>query len=88
MADVAKAVGVSKNTVSLALQGSPKVAEPTRKAIVAKADAMGYRPNPTVAHLMAQLRQNRALGYQGTLAMINAHKARDALTRHPSSSSA
>lgn len=83
MADVAKAVGVSKNTVSLALQGSPKVAEPTRKAIVAKADAMGYRPNPTVAHLMAQLRQNRALGYQGTLAMINAHKVRDAFTRHP-----
>jgi LacI family transcriptional regulator len=44
---------------------------------------MGYRLNPTVAHLMAQLRQNRSPGYHSTLAMINGNKSRDAFTQHP-----
>jgi LacI family transcriptional regulator len=83
MADVAKAAGVSKNTVSLALRGSPRVSEETRKRIAELATSMGYRLNPTVAHLMAQLRQTRAPGYQATLAMINGNKSRDAFTRHP-----
>jgi LacI family transcriptional regulator len=83
MADVAAAAGVSKNTVSLALRGSPRVSEETRKRIAGLAEAMGYRLNPTVAHLMAQLRQNRAPGYQATLAMINAYRTPDAFERHP-----
>ena len=83
MADVAKAAGVSKNTVSLTLRGSPRVAAQTRERIAGIAESMGYRLNPTVAHLMAQLRQIRTPGYQATLAMINAHKSRDAFTRHP-----
>lgn len=82
MAEVAKAVGVSKNTVSLALRGSPRISAETRKRIVETAEAMGYRLNPTVAHLMAQLRQNRSPGYQATLAIINGNKARDAFTHH------
>ena len=83
MAEVAKATGVSKNTVSLALRGSPRVSEETRRRIAKTAQAMGYRLNPTVAHLMAQLRQNRSPGFQATLAMINAHEAADAFTAHP-----
>ena len=54
MADVARAAGVSKNTISLALRGSPRVAEETRRRIAETAEAMGYRLNPTVAHLMAR----------------------------------
>lgn len=83
MAEVAKAAGVSKNTVSLALKGSPRISGETRMRIEEVARSMGYRLNPTVAHLMAQLRQNRSLGFQATLAMINAHEQRDALVRHP-----
>lgn len=83
MAEVAKAVGVSKNTVSLALRGSPRISAETRKRIVETAESMGYRLNPTVAHLMAQLRQNRSPGYQATLAIINANKSKDAFLRHP-----
>ena len=82
MAEVAKAVGVSKNTVSLALRGSPRISEETRKRIAEAAETLGYRLNPTVAHLMAQLRKNRAPGYQATLAVINAYKNRDAFTQH------
>lgn len=82
MAEVARAAGVSKNTVSLALRGSPRISETTRVRIGEVAQAMGYRLNPTVAHLMAELRQNRSPGFQATLALINAHETRDAFTEH------
>jgi LacI family transcriptional regulator len=83
MAEVAKAAGVSKNTVSLALRGSPRISEETRLRIEAAASELGYRLNPTVAHLMAELRKNRSPGFQATLAMINAHENRDAFAKHP-----
>ena len=83
MAEVAKACGVSKNTVSLALRGSPRISEVTRGRIEETARALGYRLNPTVAHLMAELRQNRSPGFQATLAIINAHESRDAFIDHP-----
>ena len=83
MAEVAKAAGVSKNTVSLALRGSPRISEETRRRIANTAESMGYRLNPTVAHLMAQLRQSQSPGFQATLAIINAHETPDAFTSHP-----
>ena len=85
MAQVAKAAGFSKNTVSLALRGSPRISMETRELISETAKSMGYHLNPTVAHLMAQLRQNRSPGYQATLAMMNAYTSRDAFTRHSTS---
>jgi len=83
MAQVAKACEVSKNTVSLALRGSPRISAATRERIEDMARTMGYRLNPTVAHLMAELRQNRSPGFQATLAIINAHESRDAFINHP-----
>jgi DNA-binding LacI/PurR family transcriptional regulator len=77
MAEVAKVVGVSKNTVSLALRGSPRISEATRKRIAEAAETLGYRLNPTVAHLMAQLRQNRSPGYHSLLCR-RLHSARPA----------
>jgi LacI family transcriptional regulator len=83
MTEVAKAAGVSKNTVSLALRGSPRISEDTRKRIEAAARKLGYRSNPTVAHLMAELRKSRSPGFQATLAIINAHENANALSAHP-----
>ena len=40
---VAQAVGVTANTVSLALRGSPLVAEKTKAAILAEARRQGYQ---------------------------------------------
>lgn len=40
---VAQAVGVTANTVSLALRGSPLVAEKTKTAILAEARRQGYQ---------------------------------------------
>ena len=83
MSDVAREAGVSKNTVSLALRGSPRISESTRQHVLEVARSMGYRLNPTVANLMAQLRKSRTPGYQATLALLNANEAADAFTRHP-----
>ena len=52
--DVAARAGVSKSLVSLALQGSPKVAPASREAILAAADELGYRPNRTASSLVRQ----------------------------------
>jgi LacI family transcriptional regulator len=83
MSEVARAAGVSKNTVSLALRGSVRISAATRARIVAMAWTMGYRLNPTVARLMAELRQSRSPRYQATLALINGNEDRNAFTRHP-----
>lgn len=83
MSDIAKRVGVSKNTVSLALRKDPQIPESTRLRVEEAARALGYRKNPTVAHLMAKLRANRTRGFQASLALLNAHNDRKAFTEHP-----
>lgn len=50
--DVAKQVGMSKATVSLALNGSEKVNIATRKRILQAAQDMGYSPNPHARKLV------------------------------------
>ncbi|PCG81419.1 LacI family transcriptional regulator [Streptomyces sp. WZ.A104] len=49
--DVARAAGVSKSTVSDALQGSGRVAEATRDRVRAVARELGYRPNSAARRL-------------------------------------
>jgi len=83
MTEVARAAGVSKNTVSLALRGSVRISAATRARIVATAQQMGYRQNPTVARLMAELRQNRSPRFQATLALINGNENSNAFSGHP-----
>ncbi|MEU1282059.1 LacI family DNA-binding transcriptional regulator [Streptomyces sp. NPDC005805] len=49
--DVARAAGVSKSTVSDALQGSGRVAEGTREHVREVARRLGYRPNSAARRL-------------------------------------
>jgi len=83
MLDVARRVGVSKNTVSLALRGSLRISEEVRTKVGEAAEAMGYRLDPTVAELMARLRKSGSPGFQATLAMVNANQSPDAFRSHP-----
>jgi LacI family transcriptional regulator len=80
--EIARAAKVSKNTVSLALRDSSRLATVTRRRIKALARRLGYRQNPTVAHLMTELRSSRSTAFQATLALLNANLSADAFTRH------
>jgi LacI family transcriptional regulator len=81
--DIARALGYSKNTISLALRGNPQIPATTREKVRAAADRMGYRPNAVVSHLMAQLRSARTSRLQAKLALVNANLDPDAFHSHP-----
>ena len=83
MRDIAREAGVSKNTVSLALRRDAKIPLVTRRRIEEIAKRLGYRKDPTVAHLMVKLRSARAPGYKATLAIFNANSDQHAFTNSP-----
>jgi LacI family transcriptional regulator len=83
MRKLAAALGVSANTVSLALRGSPMVAAKTRRRVADLAEKMGYRRNPIVSQVMSALRRSQAPVFQATLALVNANHDPDALRDHP-----
>lgn len=62
MSDIARALGVSVMTVSLALRNSPRLSEETRRKVQEAAARLGYRRNPLVTALMTQLRQGGKRG--------------------------
>ena len=82
MSELAKVAGVSKMTVSLALRGHSKISAATRDRIRALAEKMGYRPNPLVQTLMANLRSTRPANYHSTIAWITAFPTRDGWRDH------
>ncbi|WOO41789.1 LacI family DNA-binding transcriptional regulator [Rubellicoccus peritrichatus] len=69
--DIAERIGISKSAVSLALRDDPRVASQTRKRVLKAAEQMGYTKNPTLAHLMAELRNSRVTTIKATLAAVN-----------------
>ena len=83
MRDVARAAGVSKNTVSLALRNDPQIPERTRRRITDLAQRLNYRKNATVAHLLAELRRVRSPRFHSSLALLNAHADPHAFRAHP-----
>ncbi|HTJ78429.1 MAG TPA: LacI family DNA-binding transcriptional regulator [Rariglobus sp.] len=83
MQDIALKAGVSKNAVSLALRHDPQISSTTRAKIERIARELGYRKNPTVAHLMANLRSSRQQGFKATFALLNANTDERAFVRHP-----
>ncbi len=59
MQRVADKAGVSRNTVSRALRNDPRISIATKTKIRRIAEQLGYRPNPRVSELMAQLSRGR-----------------------------
>lgn len=83
MADIAKAAGVSRNTVSLALRKDRLVAEKTRLKIEAIAREMGYARDPVLGDVMATMRRRKKAGHTRSLALVNAHPDPKAFHNHP-----
>ncbi|EIQ02079.1 transcriptional regulator [Opitutaceae bacterium TAV1] len=73
MQSVATRAGVSLMTVSRALKNHPSIPPATCERIRRIADELGYRPNPMVSALMAQLRSKKAPGKLPTLAFLTNH---------------
>lgn len=70
MAKVARAAGVAKSTVSLALRGSPRVDPATAARVKAAAERLGYRNDPRVGSLMAHIRRTKAMKDREQLAFV------------------
>ena len=83
MARIAERAGVSKNTVSLALRGSPRISGETRARIERIATELGYRRNAAVGCLMAELRRSGSARFEATLALLNANEDPEAFRAHP-----
>jgi DNA-binding LacI/PurR family transcriptional regulator len=83
MAEIARLAKVSKNTVSLALRRDPQIPESTRRKIERIAERLGYKKNPIVARLMAELRRVDPPGFKSCLAILNANTDQNAFRSHP-----
>ncbi len=68
--DIALACGCHNSTVSRALSNSPLIAEAKRAEILAKAEAMGWRPNPMVSIYMTHRRSTQLAQYQANIAFV------------------
>ena len=83
MQDIAEALGVAKSTVCRGLQGHPKCGPALRAKILAKADELGYRPDPLQRVHMAQLRGGRVA--DGTvIGMLDLYNSDWSIERNPS----
>jgi Transcriptional regulators len=76
--DIGEKTGFDKSTVSLALRGSPRLPEETRRKIVEMAEKMGYRPDPAIAMLARHRWANQEIDRGVTLVYL-VHKKRPEL---------
>lgn len=80
---LAALAGVSRTTVSLALRNHPSLPAATRNRIQKLAAAHGYRQDPVVSTLMAQLRTSRAKRSVERIAYFTTWDTRDGWKKSP-----
>ena len=71
MQQVARAAGVATSTVSKALRNDPSIPEKRCLSIQQAAARLGYRPNPMVSALMAQIHRHRRRSDPHNIAWID-----------------
>ncbi len=71
--DIAAKIGVSANTVSLALRNSPRISSATRRRVWSTAKELGYAGDPRLVEYMRYMRSRRETRYRPVLALVNAH---------------
>lgn len=83
MRDIALELGISKGSVSLALNDSKKISEKTKAKVRKVAQQLGYRRNALVSSVMAGLKGSRQNQFLETIVLINANKSKDAPHKYP-----
>jgi LacI family transcriptional regulator len=81
MEDIARAAGVSRSTVSRALRNDPRLKRETCERVKKIAADLGYRPNPFVATLMADLQRKRQPTASSAFAFVTAYPSREGWRR-------
>jgi len=74
---LARELGLSAATVSLALRDSPQVIAATKTRVLHAAQEAGYRTNALVSSVMTGVRRSTHNSFQGTLMAINYSHATD-----------
>ena len=69
--DIAREIGVSHVTVSLALRGDVRISVERRKEIAGVAERLGYRPDPMLSSLSAYRQGKKPHEIRSTVAWIN-----------------
>jgi LacI family transcriptional regulator len=75
-------LGLSKSAVALALNNDPQLPVATRQRVQATAQKLGYQRNPTISHLMTELRGSRMTAHKATLAFIHGKENRNDMRTH------
>lgn len=76
-ADIARELGLSQATVSLALRRHASIPQATRDKVDAVAKRLGYRVDPLLSALMAQRRGNRTATMRAKIAFLTDTDSRD-----------
>ncbi|MEM6822726.1 MAG: LacI family DNA-binding transcriptional regulator [Verrucomicrobiota bacterium] len=85
--DIAAAAGVSKATVSKALNGYSNISDRTKRRIKELAEEMGYTPDPALNALAAYRRKNTTASYQANIALITTAETSQTISQSPITSS-
>lgn len=67
---IAKTLGVSTSTVSLAMRGSNKVSEATRERVISEVKKVGYAPNAKLNRLFREVRESNRVEFDSCLAVV------------------
>ena len=68
--DIAKALGITQASVSMALRGDRSISAGMRKKVRNTAKSMGYHPNAYLTVLMSNIRTGRKLNDQGVIGLL------------------
>lgn len=71
MRSMARALALSRTTVSDSLRNHPRVNQVTRARVQAHARETGYRFNPLASSILSEVRRTRLSAFHGVLAAVN-----------------
>ena len=80
--DIAKVIGVSHSTVSLALRNHPRISDAVKEKVRRAAEEMGYRPDPMLSALATYRRGRTDKPISAAVAWINAWPEPEDLRKH------